>query len=308
MLSKRLSAHLALLFCNIIWACDYPFYNLVLGRYVSPLAMVTASLAVAALLSLVPLLWERPERVEPKDRVKIIGAALLMGVTRKLCMMYGLTATSPIDGSIISTSTPLLVLILSVVLGVERFTKMRSLGLLMGLAGTLAIILLSNNGATADSPKHYVALGNILIFTSSCVSALYMVWYKGLVSKYRITTILRWIYCLSAFVMLPFGAHEVVAIEFSSMDTLILCATLFVLIVPTYLPNLLLNLSLRTLPPTVSSIYSYLQPIVATGLAVAMGLDRLHADTILFAVVVFAGVAIVIASYKVQRNGVNRAT
>ena len=73
MLSKRLSAHLALLFCNIIWACDYPFYNLVLGRYVTPLAMVTASLAVAALLSLVPLLWERPERVEPKDRVKIIG-------------------------------------------------------------------------------------------------------------------------------------------------------------------------------------------------------------------------------------------
>ena len=270
--------------------------------------MVTASLAVAALLSLVPLLWERPERVEPKDRVKIIGAALLMGVTRKLCMMYGLTATSPIDGSIISTSTPLLVLILSVVLGVERFTKMRSLGLLMGLAGTLAIILLSNNGATADSPKHYVALGNILIFTSSCVSALYMVWYKGLVAKYRITTLLRWIYCFSAFVMLPFGAHEVAAIEFSSMDTLILCATLFVLIVPTYLPNLLLNLSLRSLPPTVSSIYSYLQPIVATGLAVAMGLDRLHADTILFAVVVFAGVAIVIASYRVQRNDAKRAT
>lgn len=308
MLSKRLSAHLALLFCNIIWACDYPFYNLVLGRYVTPLAMVTASLAVAALLSLVPLLWERPERVEPKDRVKIIGAALLMGVTRKLCMMYGLTATSPIDGSIISTSTPLLVLILSVVLGVERFTKMRSLGLLMGLAGTLAIILLSNNGATADSPKHYVALGNILILTSSCVSALYMVWYKGLVAKYRITTLLRWIYCLSAFVMLPFGAHEVAAIEFRSMDTLILCATLFVLIVPTYLPNLLLNLSLRSLPPTVSSIYSYLQPIVATGLAVAMGLDRLHADTILFAVVVFAGVAIVIASYRVQRNDAKRAT
>lgn len=306
MLSKRLSAHLALLFCNIIWACDYPFYNLVLGRYVTPLAMVTASLAVAALLSLVPLLWERPERVEPKDRIKIIGAALLMGVTRKLCMMYGLTATSPIDGSIISTSTPLLVLILSVVLGVERFTKMRSLGLLMGMAGTLAIILLSNNGATAGSAKHYAALGNLLIFTSSCVSALYMVWYKGLVSKYRITTLLRWIYCLSAVVMLPFGAHEVIAIDFGSMHTLILCATLFVLIVPTYLPNLLLNLSLKSLPPTVSSIYSYLQPIVATGLAVAMGLDRLRADTILFAVVVFAGVAIVIVSYNVQRNDAKR--
>ena len=36
--------HLALLLCNVIWACDYPFYNIVLGHYVKPLAMVSASL------------------------------------------------------------------------------------------------------------------------------------------------------------------------------------------------------------------------------------------------------------------------
>ncbi|MBQ1978387.1 MAG: EamA/RhaT family transporter, partial [Alistipes sp.] len=86
--SNRVSAHLALLFCNIIWACDYPFYSLVLGKYVSPLAMVTASLLVAALWSLLPLLWGRGERIEPQDRIKILGAALLIGLARKLCMMY----------------------------------------------------------------------------------------------------------------------------------------------------------------------------------------------------------------------------
>ena len=39
-ISRTLSAHIALLFCNVVWACDYPFYNLVLGKYVSPMAMV----------------------------------------------------------------------------------------------------------------------------------------------------------------------------------------------------------------------------------------------------------------------------
>ena len=53
---NRLKPHLALLLCNSIWALDFPFYNLVLLRYVHPLALVSASLVVTALISLVPLL------------------------------------------------------------------------------------------------------------------------------------------------------------------------------------------------------------------------------------------------------------
>lgn len=291
---KARNAYIALIFCNIVWACDYPFYNLVLGRYISPMAMVTASLVIAALFSLIPMLWEPRERVAPEDRFKILGAAMLMGVGRKLCMMFGLAKTSPIDGSIIGTTTPLLVLVLSVIVGVDRFTKMKVFGLLLGMAGTLAIILTSNG----DIHTHSSISGNMLIFISSCVSASYMVLCKRLVGKYRVTTVLRWIYCASAFVMLPIGVDDMLAINFSSMDSKILLASLFVLIVPTYLPNLLLNYSLRSIAPTASSIYAYIQPVVAVGLSVAMKLDKLQPDTLLFAIVIFIGVAMVVGSYR----------
>lgn len=291
---KTRNAYIALIFCNIVWACDYPFYNLVLGKYISPMAMVTASLIIAALFSLVPLMWERPESVAPQDRAKILGAALLMGVARKLCMMFGLAETSPIDGSIIGTTTPLLVLLLSVVVGVDHFTTKKVLGLALGMMGTLAIILTSNSGVHTQSS----VWGNLLIFVSSCVSASYMVLCKRLVGKYRVTTVLRWIYCASAFVILPFGVDDVLTIDFSAMDTKILLASLFVLFVPTYLPNLLLNYSLRSVAPTASSIYAYIQPVVAVAMSVAMRLDKLHPDTLLFAVVIFAGVALVLNSYR----------
>lgn len=292
--SKALSANLALIFCNIIWACDYPFYSLILGKYISPIAMVSASLVVAAIFSLIPLLWERAEHLEPNDRLKIIGAAILIGLARKLCMMYGLASTSSIDGSIISTTTPLLVLILSVAAGMEHLTRTKSVGLLLGMAGTIAIIIASNSGVHEKSS----ALGNILIIISACVSAAYMVWFRRLVGKYRITTVLRWIYCTSAIVMLPFGAHDIATTELSSMSGLILFATLFVLIVPTYLPNLLLNYSLRVVTPSVTSIYAYIQPVIAIALSVAMGLDKLHPDTIIFAIVTFIGVGMVAASNR----------
>lgn len=291
---KARTAYIALICCNIIWACDYPFYNLVLGRYISPMAMVTASLVIAALFSLVPMLWESRERVAPSDRLKILGAAMLMGVARKLCMMFGLANTSAIDGSIIGTTTPLLVLVLSVIVGVDRFTKMKFLGLMLGMAGTLAIILSSGSATHTQSSLW----GNMLIFISSCVSASYMVLCKRLVGKYRVTTVLRWIYCASAFVMLPIGIDDMLTIDFSGMDTKILFASLFVLIVPTYLPNLLLNYSLRATSPTESSIYAYIQPVVAVGLSVAMKLDKLHPDTLLFALIIFIGVGMVIGAYR----------
>lgn len=294
-ISKTLAAHLALILCNIVWACDYPLYNLTLGHYISPLAMVSASLAVAAIWSLLPLLWEKAEKVDPSDRLKIFGAAMLMGIVRKLCMMFGLSQTSPIDGSIISTSTPLLVLLLSVAVGLEHFTKMRVSGLLLGMAGAVSIILSSNSHAQSG------IFGNFLILTSACVSAAYMVWFKRLVTKYRVTTILRWIYCSSAIIMLPIGAHDIVTTDFGRMDGEIIFATLFVLIVPTYLPNLLLNYSLRFVAPTISSIYAYLQPIVAIILAIAMGLDTIHLDTVLFALIVFIGVGMVTYSYHQDR-------
>lgn len=290
--SKTISAHLALILCNIVWACDYPLYNLTLGRYISPLAMVSASLAVAAILSLLPLLWEKAEMVEPADRLKIFGAAILMGLVRKLCMMFGLSQTSPIDGSIIGTSSPLLVLLLSVAVGMEHFTKMRVGGLLLGMAGAVAIILSSNTHEKSG------IVGNLLIFTSACVSATYMVYFKRLVAKYHITTLLRWIYCSSAIIMLPIGAHDIITTDFHIMDSKIIFATLFVLIVPTYLPNLLLNYSLKFVAPTISSIYAYLQPIIAIILSVAMGLDKIRFDIVLFALIVFVGVGMVTYSYR----------
>lgn len=292
-LSKSITAHVSLLLCNIVWACDYPFYSLVLGRYISPLAMVSASLVIAAVWSLIPMLWEKHEKIEASDRIKIFGVALLMGITRKLCMMFGLAQTSPIDGSIISTTTPLLVLLLSVVVGLERFTKMKIMGVILGMAGAIAIIV--SNGSTHE---HSGIKGNILIFISACVSAAYMVYFKKLVSKYRITTLLRWIYCISAVIMLPIGAHSIIETDFSTMNIEIIMASLFVLIVPTYLPNLFLNYSLRFVAPTITSIYAYIQPIVAIIIAVAMGLDKLHIDTVLFALVIFVGVGLVIAAYN----------
>ena len=282
-LNLLVKSHLALLLCNIIWACDYPFYNLVLSKYVAPIALVTASLCAAALFS-----------IARKDIKTMIGAALLIGVIRKVLLMYGLSRTSPIDGSIIDTITPLLVLLISVVLGIDKFTRLKIAGLVLGMAGAVGVVLLGASGGHT----HSGLVGNLMIAGCALATSCYMVWFKKLIARYDVVTMLRWVYCLAALMVLPFGARELVHTDFAAMDTDILLATLFVVFVPTYVPNLLLNYSLKYVQPTVSSIYTYLQPVLAVVLSVAMGLDRLHLDTALCALVIFFGVGLVIRSYR----------
>ncbi|MEG1673323.1 MAG: DMT family transporter [Alistipes sp.] len=295
---KRYLPHIALLLCNILWAMDYPFYNIVLPRYVQPMAMISASLVVTALFSLVPLLWQKAERVAYADMRKLIGAALLIGVLRKVFIMYGLSMTSPIDGSIIDTVVPLIVLLTSVAIGIDHFTRLKVVGLLLGMGGAVAVVFTGTSAVHGNSHL----LGNVLILLCACTTSFYMVWFKQLIAKYRITTVLRWLYCSAAILALPFGLKEIIHTDFAAIisNERALFATLFVLTVPTYLPNLMLNYALKHVQPTVTSIYTYLQPLLAITLSVAMGLDRLHLDTICCAVVIFIGVACVLRSYARQ--------
>ena len=296
---NRFKPHIALLICNIVWAMDYPFYNIVLPRYVHPMAMVSGSLIATALFSLVPLLWQKAEKVAKADVRKLIGAALLIGVLRKVFIMYGLSMTSIID-----TIVPLLVLLLSVLLGMDRFTKLKIAGLVLGMAGAVAVVL----AGASSSHQHSHLWGNVMILLCACVTSLYMVWFKRLIAKYRITTVLRWLYCVAAVVALPFGLKEIVHTDYAAIAKHALFPTLFVLTVPTYLPNLMLNYALKSVPATVSSIYTYLQPVLAIAISVGMGLDKLHADTVIFALVIFVGVGLVLRSHSVPPRHVDPPT
>ena len=171
---SKFKPHIALLVCNILWAMDYPFYNIVLPEYVHPMAMVSGSLIATALLSLIPLAWEKSEKVARTDIRRLIGAALLIGVLRKAFIMYGLSMTSPIDGSIIDTITPLLVLLISVVLGIDKFTRLKIAGLVLGMAGAVGVVLLGASGGHT----HSGLVGNLMIAGCALATSCYMVCFK----------------------------------------------------------------------------------------------------------------------------------
>ena len=68
-----------------------------------------------------------------------------------------------------------------------------------------------------------------------------------------------------------------------------------------FVTNILIPISQRVLRPTTISMYSYLQPIVATLSAIVMGLDILTFTKVTAICLVFVGVYLVIMSIARQQ-------
>ncbi len=292
---RKYTPHLALLATNLAWAIAYPMYHMVLPNYIKPLSILTATLIISAIFSLIPMLWEPHERVSKHDIPALIGAAILIAIIRKGLLIYALSLTSPIDGSIISTLTPIIVLMISIIVGIERFSLNKLTGLLLGLGGAVGVILTSGSGVS--HPK-WEMLGNIMVLGCAFISAIYMIWFKSLLKRYSPNTVMRWMFCAAAIIITPFGLKPLMTTNFAAMPPHILAATAYVMFMPTYIPNLLQNYALQYVQPTMSSTFAYIQPIVAGGVSVALHLDSPRWETLLFAVVIFIGVGVVIRSYK----------
>ncbi len=294
---KNFRPHIALLLCNSIWAINYPIYHIVMRTGLTAAVTLEISLLVAALLSFIPILWEGTERVERRDIKYLVAAAVLSGLMRKGFVVFGLSLTTPIDASIIASLLPVMALVISVIMGIDRFTLPRILGILLGMGGAMAVVL---SGGHSGNAKAALA-GNLLMLLYTVAAGFYMVWLQPIFKKYKTTTLLRWVYTLSALMFLPFAAPSLAHTTLSGFSPEMLAMTIFVLVVPTFLPNLLLGYALSRVTPTVSSMYSYSQPIVAIAASVWLGVGKLHWSTFVFGLIIISGVALVIRSYEVER-------
>lgn len=292
--SANFLPYVALVVCNLLWATDYPLYHILMPHYLPPIVLLAAALLATLVFACIPAIGGHVSRVERRDIPTLVGAALLLGVIHKGSLMFGISLTSPVDGSIINAVGPLVVLVLSVVKGVDRLTPKRVVGLLIGLSGAVAVILTGHHSSDAEATM----AGNLLVVCAVVATALYTVFLKGMLLKYNVPTVLLWVYGLSSLMTLPFGISAALHHDFSAWDHRATVSLVIMLCLLTYLPNALYNYALHHIEPFRTSIFSYIQPVAAIVLSSILRLDTLRLSTACFALVIFVGIGIVLSSYR----------
>ena len=288
-MSKRNWALIAATLVSIIYGVTFTIAKDVMPKYVEPFGFIAMRVGGAVILFWLVSFFGPKEKIAMGDFPRIIAAAFFGVALNMLSFFKGLSYTSPIMGAVLMVTTPMIVLILSAFLIKERMRKRKVIGILLGLAGTITLILYGKSMVNAPN----ATLGNLLVFTNAFSYGIYLVIVKKLMDKYNAFTFVKWIYTFGFIMVLPFGWNEFQAIQWATIPMDILWKIGFVIVFSTFITYLFNLLSMRELNPTTIAVFVYLQPFFATIFAVGLGKDELSWIKLLSALLIFVGVYLV---------------
>lgn len=236
-------------------------------------------------------LFTPPEKVPPRDMLKIAGAALLGVFLPQLTFLHAIALTTPVDITIINTTTPILTMFVAAIFLKEPITWKKALGVAVSFGGILWLVLQSvvvGGGASQTQP-----LGIVYSIANSTVFALYLGTCRPIVSRYSVVTLMKWMFLFSFALAIPLILPHLSEIQWTDLGARYWWEVVFVIVFSTFVAYFLVPYGQQRIRPTLVSMYGYMQPIVATSIAIATGMDHLTVTKVISALLVFAGVYIV---------------
>ena len=204
-----------------------------------------------------------------------------------LSFFKGLSLSTPINSAVLVTITPIIVLLLSSVLIKEKIIPRKVVGIIIGLAGALGLIVFGNE-VRQDAPN--IPLGNFYLLLNAIFFGTYLIIAKTLIEKYHPFTLMKWLFSLGILICLPLGYQELLEIEWSNLPFEALWKIAFVIFGTTFCTYLFNVIALTQLKASTLSAFIYVQPLIGISYAVITGQDSLSKVKILAACLVLLGV------------------
>lgn len=290
-MNRNVQGHLFALTANILWGLMAPVGKSALAEF-SALSVTTFRMVGAAACFWLLSLCCKQEHVDHRDMLKIFFAALFALVFNQGVFIFGLSLTSPIDASIVTTTLPIVTMIVAALYLKEPVTNKKVLGIFVGALGALILILSSRSAGSSGGS----IVGDLLCLTAQISFSIYLTVFKGLSQKYSPITMNKWMFVYASICYIPFSYRDVSAIEWSGISTAALLQVGYVVVGGSFLAYIFIMSAQRLLRPTVVSMYNYMQPIVASIAAILMGIGMFNLEKGIAIALVFLGVYIVTQS------------
>ena len=276
MQNHRLQAHTAVLLANIIFGLGVPVTKLLLDQWVSPMAyMATRCLGAAAIFWLISLFLPR-EKVAPRDLTVIILGGLLGIVVSQTLTAWALTFTTPVYFSLIATLTPVATMLCATLFIGEKISARGVVGVALGVAGAMLMVFIGWQGGSGKND----ILGIALTLLSMLTWAVYLIITRKVSARYTAVTQMKWMFLASAIAVLPFSLADLQSAPLYSSATQWsgLAEMGFIVVFATVAGYFAIPFAMCCLKATTVSVYTNLQPIVASLVAIALSQDVLTWD------------------------------
>lgn len=288
--NKRILAIFAAIGASAIYGLNHTIAKGVMPTYIEPFGFIFLRVFGAAVLFWGISFLGPKEKIATSDWPRIFGCAVFGMVINMLFFFKGLSLSTPINSSVIVTLSPVMVLILASILIRERITLLKTLGIIVGLAGALVLVLFSAE-STGNAPN--IPMGNVLFIVNAFSYGLYLILVKPLTAKYHAFTLMKWLFLIGVIINFPITIGEFTDVNWTNLPFDAIWKMAFVVAGTTFSTYLLNIYALKQLSASTISVFIYMQPLIAITYAILSGADELNLVKIVAAILVFVGVYMV---------------
>lgn len=263
---------------------------------ISPIALFTIrSLGAGALFWLISLFLPK-QSVERRDLPKIFAASVLGFFLTQMCFLMAISRITPMDCSIITSLSPIYTMFIAAYALKEPLSTQKIGGVVLSLCGIIYLIL--NSVTSTATAIETTPVGVLLMIGNSLCFSLYLGIFKPTIAKYSVVTFMKWAFLFASLLSLPFSIKELFTIDYAALPTSFITELAFLVICATFITYFLIPVGQKILRPTLVSMYSYVQPIIAIVVSIYVGMDTLSWQKVIAAITVFTGVILVSYSRK----------
>ncbi|MBQ5353475.1 MAG: EamA family transporter [Alistipes sp.] len=263
---------------------------------ISPIALFTIrSLGAGALFWLISLFLPK-QSVERRDLPKIFAASVLGFFLTQMCFLMAISRITPMDCSIITSLSPIYTMFIAAYALKEPLSTQKIGGVVLSLCGIIYLIL--NSVTSTATAIETTPVGVLLMIGNSLCFSLYLGIFKPTIAKYSVVTFMKWTFLFASLLSLPFSVKELFTIDYAALPTSFITELAFLVICATFITYFLIPVGQKILRPTLVSMYSYVQPIIAIVVSIYVGMDTLSWQKVIAAITVFTGVILVSYSRK----------
>jgi drug/metabolite transporter (DMT)-like permease len=225
-----------------------------------------------------------PIGIKRRDLPLILGVSFFGMFFFMVMFILGISLTSASNLGVINASTPLFILLVSFITGIEHPTKRIILGIVIGFCGMLALSW--NKGEIVFNP------GDLFILLSCLFWAVYTVYGKRITNKYNPLVATAWIYLFTSIFQLPFFIMQIPAQSFTAISTVNWLNITISCVGSLFLANSLYYYSIDKIGPSRVGVYTNLTPVFTLLLAALIRDESIGISHIVGLVVIILGIAI----------------
>ncbi len=287
-MKKAFWVHSALFSVALLYGGNYIIAKDIMPGIFSPVLIVTFRVIFGLIFFWSFAAFLPKEKIQNlSDYGKLALCALFGIATNQLLFFKGLSITSPINASLVMTTTPILVLVASRIVLKEKVRGQKAFGVMLGFSGALLLIYSSTTRIDLGSGDWR---GDLMVLINASSYGLYLVLVKPLIAKYSTTTVVKWLFLFGSLMVIPFGIPHFQEFSFNEIPNWSWLNLTYILIGVTVLAYFLNAWALNYANPSLVGIYIYLQPVLATLISIILDKDQLTLDKFIAGGLIFLGV------------------